>query len=1022
VVYRLSDARDALPADFCASGGLGLAANATGLDQYKSLVTELQAGLQAGSVTGPSLTRQLEISLIADSDFQQTEGGDATAAMLARLNIVEGIFSEQLGLLILAGEIRLMPAGADPFTSTKPATLLEQLSHYRAVTPAVRARGLAHLMTGKDLDGTTAGIAYVRTVCEKDRGVSLSQRNYGTTLSALIMAHELGHNFGATHDAEAGTVCASTPAGFIMNSSVTGNGTFSQCSLDVMAPVVASASCITAAEFADLALDSGGSSLSGEGGVPFTLPFTLNSAGNIDATDAELTVTLPASATLGITAASASQGVCSISGNSARCAVGTLTPGSSATVSVSALSTAAFSFTAQARASAANDKLPSNNNRLVQVNIRSGIDAGLTLSTRDAEVGAGMPFEVYADVSSLRAMALPASTLTLNFTQPVNDATVPGGQCVVNGAAVVCAISEIASGSTRRVTVQAVGQTPGALFASGGINVDGDGDPTNNNAGASTWIQAARDVELSVPDTTLDLPVGSVYEIPYVVRSRGVQATGDVELLISLPAMLTVDGLEAGGAACTPAGDRAWRCVLTGLAPGEARTVALRFHATSPVYGDITAAAGTTEDGYLANNAATLQLRIDHLVDLGVSLASGGAGVEDSVLDGQVAVSSTGRQASSGGTLDIELPVAGRLVYASLHHGADCTVLAANRARCTLPAMSRGAMLYVDYGAEFDEPGTYDVVFSAAAPGDTAPANDVLVRAVPVRPWLDASVSGSFDLGGMFGEQTRVRSFTVRTDRRGLATARLQASHAMPGLRVEAIEASVGQCRVEEPLGGICEFTDLPADASVSVAVTYRSLEGAAIVEPMVSVATPGDVVSANNSVSARVETLGTTDLAVTVEGAVAGPRATALDFPIIQLTNGANRALTPRLEVTLPAGVTVDDVSASEGICSGTSTLRCDFATLEPFARASVSLKIRASANGSFMSNVKVSVVNDVNPANDARDVAMEISGSNVQASSGPDGKGGGGRVEWFLLAVLALTKWGHSLFASKWGRASLQ
>ncbi|HYJ39452.1 MAG TPA: zinc-dependent metalloprotease family protein, partial [Steroidobacteraceae bacterium] len=212
VVYRLSDSLDVLPRDFCALSDAEKTSKATnGLDQYVAVMQEIEAGVYT-----PQITRQIEVSLIGDTAFQAAESNDPTAAMLARLNIVEGIFSEQVGLLILATDVRLMQVGADPFTATKGSTLLEQLGAYRQVTPEVRARGLAHLMTGKDLDGTTAGIAYVRTVCDVERGVSVSSRSYGTTISALIMAHELGHNFGAEHDGEAGTACANTSGGFIM--------------------------------------------------------------------------------------------------------------------------------------------------------------------------------------------------------------------------------------------------------------------------------------------------------------------------------------------------------------------------------------------------------------------------------------------------------------------------------------------------------------------------------------------------------------------------------------------------------------------------------------------------------------------------------------------------------------------------------------------------------------------------------------------------------------------------------------
>jgi Domain of unknown function DUF11 len=306
-------------------------------------------------------------------------------------------------------------------------------------------------------------------------------------------------------------------------------------------------------------------------------------------------------------------------------------------------------------------------------------------------------------------------------------------------------------------------------------------------------------------------------------------------------------------------------------------------------------------------------------------------------------------------------------------------------------------------------------------PGDSAPANDVLTRPVLVRPYLDASVTGSLNMVGLFGGQTRVQTFTVHADRRALATARFQAAHAMPALRVDAISAQGADCRVDADLGGLCDFQDLAANASVPVSVTYRAQDGWWVVDPVVSVSTPGDVVGGNNTLTASVETLGTTDLELRVVDSLSGSRTASLSFPLIELVNGGNKAMTPRLEITLPPQITVMDVSAGQAICTGTTTLRCDFDTLEPFARASVSITVRASANGSFTSNVKVTTANDTNPANDSKVVALEITGANVAANNGGStAKGGGGRVEWLMLLFLALVKWGHSPFASKRGQAS--
>jgi MYXO-CTERM domain-containing protein len=406
-----------------------------------------------------------------------------------------------------------------------------------------------------------------------------------------------------------------------------------------------------------------------------------------------------------------------------------------------------------------------------------------------------------------------------------------------------------------------------------------------------------------------------------------------------------------------------------------------------------------------------VQLRIDHLVDVSVIMGSGGTGLEDLPFEGQVGLRSNGRQPATGATLDIDLHSAGTLHSATIHNGADCTLLSAQRARCKLPVMARNAQVFVNYSAEFAEPGNYDVTFSVAAPGDTAPDNDSLNRVIVVRPYNDIAVSGSLDLEGLFGGQSREATFIVTTDRRALAGARFLASHALPGLSVQDIRLSAGEtqsgtCRVDVNLGGVCDFTDLPAFTRVSVTVTYLALQGSWSLDPVVSVSAAGDVVSSNNAVTAHVETLAATDLELRVDGSLAGSPMASLSFPLISVVNGGEEAFGARLDVTLPSQVTLVSVSASSATCSGTTVLRCDFPTLPPGTTATVALVVRAKATGSFVSALKLSANNDSNPANDTREVSVEITGTNVAAvsESSTAGNGGGGRIEFWMLGLLAL------------------
>jgi hypothetical protein len=94
----------------------------------------------------------------------------------------------------------LTAPGADPFTATKGTTLLDQVGTYRLTNAAVRAR-----------DSRISSPARISTappparLCRHRRVLGgarrfASQSTFGTTVSALIMAHEIGTTRRETHD------------------------------------------------------------------------------------------------------------------------------------------------------------------------------------------------------------------------------------------------------------------------------------------------------------------------------------------------------------------------------------------------------------------------------------------------------------------------------------------------------------------------------------------------------------------------------------------------------------------------------------------------------------------------------------------------------------------------------------------------------------------------------------------------------------------------------------------------------
>jgi hypothetical protein len=271
VMYRLADTLMPDSAGYCGTGEDSdsitrgsKTSKATALNAYSSISKELSL---KDTSTGAT-TKQLVVSVVADHEFTDSVGSDPEGAIVARMDVVDGIWSSQVGIEIVLGQVKVLTDTSDTFSATTvPADLLAEVATYRGKLPS-GGSGLTHLMTGRTLDGNIIGIAYLGAVCDGNESASLSQSTASMMEGALVAAHELGHNFSAVHDGVSGA-CSSTPQTYLMAPSINFNNQFSSCSLGLINTLVKTASCLktVAPSSGSTSADSGAGTTPSSGGT-----------------------------------------------------------------------------------------------------------------------------------------------------------------------------------------------------------------------------------------------------------------------------------------------------------------------------------------------------------------------------------------------------------------------------------------------------------------------------------------------------------------------------------------------------------------------------------------------------------------------------------------------------------------------------------------------------------------------------------------------------------------------------------
>jgi Metallo-peptidase family M12/Calx-beta domain/Reprolysin family propeptide len=222
--------------------------------------------------------RVVEFATEADDEYVTALGGSsaANADILTIMNQVDAIYRRDVGLTFSIVFQHTWSGGDDYTTNGDYLAVLNEFANYwnaHITTP----RDEAHMWTGRSLGGPD-GIAFQGTVCR------IPTASYGTSIRETIApfrvsipAHEIGHNFNASHcDGQAG--CDNT----IMVTTQTQSNTLTFCQFSInemMNYVNANNSCLSVATASTVQLSSAAYAVN-EGDAAGQVTVTVNRIGD----------------------------------------------------------------------------------------------------------------------------------------------------------------------------------------------------------------------------------------------------------------------------------------------------------------------------------------------------------------------------------------------------------------------------------------------------------------------------------------------------------------------------------------------------------------------------------------------------------------------------------------------------------------------------------------------------------------------------------------------------------------------